>query len=666
MKSLVKKIDIQGESMRMFKQLLLLVQSLLVLLLMTSCDNGGSPTAPAPSVETPIVGASISFDSTDGSSTTVSWGSATDNNTDTASLQYKIVMASSENAINTAADADAIAGSDLALDWTANAGSMTVRNLSYGTTYWFAVLVKDEDGNITLYSPRSVTTGSAVTTAVDTWSGNVYAGVETIIPAVNLLSNDSNNIGDDTELSIVQVKNPLNGTVVLDGVNIKFTASTAGDSSFIYVVQAGDDEETRVEATVTLTASSAPAVIASSDSASVRQGTEIYISAVDLLDNDTGSGLTVSSVNSPVMGTVSKDGSTITFTSTGIAGEPAQFEYTVQDDNTTQATGIVYITVTPLAPVEAYVYSDRSTFEAKKSSFEPPTVQAIFDTWARFDGNNYFENKDAEGISNNAAAWQLLTDDVTGDGIGDDRVSMPSNVYPYNGFVSPDKLENYTFEATLNSPNGDDDTIGLLIAFDRIDGVNHTLSAVRTQGGNNPRQGWAVVYGEGTNQYVYVIDEKEIGATTSGWSDKCTRVKIVRTGSTIECYTTPWFTDKSNPAAYDGSSKITVDLTDSNYPGLSNFIGAKSYGYMTYSQPYSTYLDISFSGGLDAATLSLLTDRDPLENIWSSSEVWKYENGTWAIVNNQTIQQELGYVRDVTNPDTGKTFTIRSSNAELK
>lgn len=40
---------------------------------------------------------------------------------------------------------------------------------------------------------------------------------------------------------------------------------------------------------------------------------------------------------------------------------------------------------------------------------------------------------------------------------------MPLNVSPYNGFISPEKLENYTFEATLTSPSSDNNTVGLVI-----------------------------------------------------------------------------------------------------------------------------------------------------------------------------------------------------------
>ena len=117
---------------------------------------------------------------------------------------------------------------------------------------------------------------------------------------------------------------------------------------------------------------------------------------------------------------------------------------------------------------------------------------------------------------------------------------MPLNVYPYNGFVSPEKLENYTFEATLRSTNSDNDTIGLVIAFVRIGGINYTLTALRNTRGNAPSEGWGVCYGENTNYASWIVDKKSVDGTPSGWNGTRSRVKIERNGDSIKCYTTNW------------------------------------------------------------------------------------------------------------------------------
>jgi len=66
-------------------------------------------------------------------------------------LQYKLVKALSSGDIDTVAKADAITSADLVMDWTPNITSTMVSGLNVTTTYYFAVLVKDEAENKALY-----------------------------------------------------------------------------------------------------------------------------------------------------------------------------------------------------------------------------------------------------------------------------------------------------------------------------------------------------------------------------------------------------------------------------------------------------------------------------------------------------------------------------------
>lgn len=108
--------------------------------------------------DAPTAGTGITFSSLTNNSVTVSWGAASDSFTTTANLQYKLVRASSSNLIDSVAEADAIAGAGLIMDWTANTTQANATGLSDATTYFFAVLVKDEVDNKVLYSPQSTTT----------------------------------------------------------------------------------------------------------------------------------------------------------------------------------------------------------------------------------------------------------------------------------------------------------------------------------------------------------------------------------------------------------------------------------------------------------------------------------------------------------------------------
>jgi hypothetical protein len=486
---------------------------------------------------------------------------------------------------------------------------------------------------------------SNVIAADDTWS--VYEGKSAVIPAANLIENDVDNT-DSAPLTITSVFDAVAGTVEIDGANLLFTSTgIAGEeASFSYIVEnaSGDSDE----ALVVITVNDPPPVIANADTYEVVQGNELIILASSLMDNDEGQGtLSIESVSNAVGGTVALNDDTITFTSTGYAYEPASFEYTVFDDAYGETgTGNVYVSVTPLAPVEGYIYHDETLLNDMMNNYVPPTVEDIFNSWGRFDGNNFYVNKDDPSINSNANAWEFLTDP--------DRVSMPLNVTPYNGFVSPEGLENYTFEATLSSTSSDNDTIGLIIAFARVDGVNYVLSAQRTKGGTEPKSGWGVTYGTGSTAAAYsgiewIVDEKSVDGVDGGWSSAQSRVKIERNGDIIKCYTTAW-NDTEN---YQAASEIIIDLSSDER--LEKFRGESSYGYSTYSQPDSTYLDIEFNGGMDVSKLmNALT-----------GDVWEYVAGSGWVLSDNTVQDELGFVRQVTNPETGDAYIIKENSIEL-
>lgn len=118
----------------------------------------------------PVHGANISFTNLTDTSVTVSWGPASDNSMAQNGMKYKLVKASTASAIDTISEADAgvFLLLDLSMDWSENAVSCTVNELKHGTTYYFAVLVKDGAGNMAIYSPQSVQTAS-----IPTWAKTV-------------------------------------------------------------------------------------------------------------------------------------------------------------------------------------------------------------------------------------------------------------------------------------------------------------------------------------------------------------------------------------------------------------------------------------------------------------------------------------------------------------
>lgn len=153
----------------------------------TSCSKVKEAAAIAGS---PTVGTAIVATPTSYSRISLTWGAASDDVTAAAQLQYKLVTASSSAAIDTVTEADAITGGSLLLDWTANTLSASVAALTLGTTYYYAVLVKDADSNKSIYTPQSATTFAyyrIYQTAI-TYSGDM----DGIVGADAICTSDSN------------------------------------------------------------------------------------------------------------------------------------------------------------------------------------------------------------------------------------------------------------------------------------------------------------------------------------------------------------------------------------------------------------------------------------------------------------------------------------------
>jgi len=341
---------------------------------------------------------------------------------------------------------------------------------------------------------------------------------------------------------------------------------------------------------------------------------------------------------------VTRNGDTLNVASTGQREDGAWFTYRVVDELGTESEATVTFDVT-LPPVDAIVFDDVDEFNRFiLSSYEPPTFQEVFNSWPRASSASYFENP--ASASGAAAAW------VYDSGLG--SIRQPQNTTTHEMVVSPlsDALEYYKFEATLTSTNNDDDSIGLVIAFVRDNGVNKALVAHRTHSGTAPNLGWGIAYYEGGVQTT--LTNVSVGGTSSGWNGSASRVKVERNGDLIRTWATPW----NDLANFQGEMVIDLEANTINGAAvavdLSVFKGKKQYGYYTFSQADSTYQNVVFEGGVarDVAILLVLgvdTDDDGRDDTWSDSGVWRFQEGEWVLVPGRKIQDELGYPRVVTS-----------------
>jgi hypothetical protein len=289
-----------------------------------------------------------------------------------------------------------------------------------------------------------------------------------------------------------------------------------------------------------------------------------------------------------------------------------------------------------LPQISAYLFDNTTDYNSFVSSFTPPTMSTVFNTWARFSNNSYF----ASGVTptGDAAAWQYNST------LG--RVECTLNTSTYVGFVSPEKLSSYTLEVTLSSTNGDDDMIGVVAAFIRTaTPTNIAVMVVRTNNGLVPNWGIQLLNGATVTTLVNGQSAVTNGVNTAansgpGWAGSgVTRVKVQRNGNIISAVCSPF-----GSTVYDSSTLISVDLS-SVAPSL---VGAQSYGYCAYSQTASTYTDVSLAGGLVADTVYNAV----------TGETKKYSAGVWSVVTGTPIATALGYPRKVLNPSTGILFNI--------
>ena len=163
-----------------------------------------------------------------------------------------------------------------------------------------------------------------------------------------LLANDSDAEGDALEVSAVG--GAVNGAVSLNGATITYVhdGSETTSGGFTYAVSDGVDIAT---ATVTITIrlfNDPPDTVG--EIAAMDEGDTLVLEESVLLANDSdaeGEALSVSAVGDAVNGTVSLEGTTITYVHDGSETDSGNFRYTVSDGETT-STAIVMIAVRPV------------------------------------------------------------------------------------------------------------------------------------------------------------------------------------------------------------------------------------------------------------------------------------------------------------------------------
>ncbi|MEW5847724.1 MAG: Ig-like domain-containing protein [Myxococcota bacterium] len=204
---------------------------------------------------------------------------------------------------------------------------------------------------------------------------------------VNVLGNDTDaDMGppvNDTLKVVRIVQNGTKGTAAVDGAGVVTytpSANRNGADTFTYEVKDRNGTGLASSATVTVTITAVnDLVVAVDDSASTSEDTPRTFTIANLVSNDTDADLadtppqtlTIDSVNTPVNGTVSFDGTSVTFTPASNFNGSASFQYVVSDGNGSTDTGLVSVNVTPVNDAPVAVNLTASGAEGSTLTVDP-------------------------------------------------------------------------------------------------------------------------------------------------------------------------------------------------------------------------------------------------------------------------------------------------------
>lgn len=374
-----------------------------------------------------------------------------------------------------------------------------------------------------------------------------------------------------------------------------------------------------------------------SETIDIQQNESLVINVADLLSNDTVAN-EFYGLGNKVGCTVDYDGNgLLTVTPTVRKGELCYFEYQIRNVFGDIANATTNINVTELNQTTAIAFMDTYRVDLYKESVQPPDANTVLAEWPRSNANTFYS--DPSTATGESADWYV-------DGAG--NFVQPNNSSTWLQILSPTKEGDYDFEVTLQSSSTDDDSIGIVLASDFIDGTMYSIVANIHTKGNPSLPRYCITAVQGSTALGTSLVGNDTLASRSGWSNAYIRLKAEKRANTIKVWRSNW-----NSELIIDTTELSIDLS-SVFEG--KLVGESRYGYSTFSQADSKYKNIEFYSDVsyDVTKIGDLT----------LDQEYKFVTGSWTTLAN-TMRQTYDYPRKVRNPFSNDVFYLDFNTVSL-
>lgn len=287
----------------------------------------------------------------------------------------------------------------------------------------------------------------------------------------------------------------------------------------------------------------------------------------------------------------------------------------------------------------------------------PGDISTIFNSWERFaDYNNHFAQTFWKLVDNPVlyADGQNLpdTEDLRNKwtfSSSNNTISNNGNWQAYAGFISPNKITNYTIKIRTKRVDTDDDIIGIVAAyFTDSSGVHHHISMIRQHKTTN---GFMLVYDtmNATQFTLYDATAQLVHANNSSAANSYLNVSITKREKSITCQSSVYSPDQNSDYVYSFTWTMPETKPDdwpvemwNNIQTMMSSEGAQ-FGVATYSQN-QTFTVLSSSG--------LFAD-NKIYNI-ATNTVYDYIDGNYTSIG--TIADNVVHRSFLYNNDLGKLY----------